>query len=69
MLNQAMLVLAKSKKERDADDAFGQNMALTLKSNTNRLTKEFIKYEIQELLFQAQFGNSAMPLNVAQHHC
>ena len=68
MLYQAMSVLAKSNKEPDDDDAFGQNIALTLKSIPEKRTKEFIKFKIQELLFQAQFGNLVMPLNVVQHH-
>ena len=66
MLNQAMMVLAKSKKEPDADNVSGQSIALsTLKSISNKRTKEFIKFKIKELLFQAQFGNLEMPLNVA----
>ena len=39
MLDQAMSVLAKSKKEPDADNAFGQSIALTLKSILDKRRK------------------------------
>ena len=49
MLVQAMSVLAKSKEEPDIGDAFGQSIALNLKSIHGKRTKEFIKYKIQDL--------------------
>ena len=63
-----MPVLAKSRKEPDANDGFGQSIALTLKSIPDERTKEFIKFDIQEFLFQWQFGNLAMPFNVQPQH-
>ena len=57
MLDQTMSVLAKSKKETDANDNFGQSIALTLKSILDKRTKLFIKYKIHKLLCQSQFGN------------
>ena len=57
-------------KEPDANDAFGQSIALNLKSipnkrtHTHKHTKK-MKYKIQELLFEIQFGNLTMPLNIA----
>ena len=59
-------------KEPDANDAFGQSIALNLKSIPNKRThththtqKKKMKYKIQELLFEIQFGNLTMPLNIA----
>ena len=58
-------------KEPDANDAFGQSIALNLKSipnkrtHTHTHTKKKMKYKIQELLFEIQFGNLTMSLNIA----
>ena len=54
-------------KEPDANDVFGQSIALNLKSIPNKRTKKEkkMKYKIQELLFEIQFGNLTMSLNIA----
>lgn len=57
-MDQAMAVLSNVGTERkvmDADETFGQYVALTLKKVANNRSKEFGKLKIQQTLYQAQF--------------
>ena len=40
----------------DADQRFGQNIAVGLRNITDDKSKEYVKVKMQELIFQAQFG-------------
>ena len=54
MLNYAMVVLrSKESKPRDADELFGQAIGESLKSISDKRTKEFVKLKIQELIYHA----------------
>ena len=50
-----MLVLVKINKKPVIVGILGQNNAITLKSISEKCTKELTKCEIEELLFQVQF--------------
>ena len=50
--------LNSSKKEnRDADSVFGQSIAFSLRNVTDQRKKEYAKIKIQEIIYQAHFGN------------
>ena len=58
MIDEAMSILQyKGNKVQDPDQAF----RMTLRSFSNRKKKELLKVKIQEIIFQAQFGNSMAP--------
>ena len=58
MRDEAMSILQyKGNKVQDPDQAF----RMTLRSFSNRKKKELLKVKIQEIIFQAQFGNSMAP--------
>ena len=59
MIDEAMSILQyKGNKVQDPDQAF--RMALRSFSNRQK-KKELLKVKIQEIIFQAQFGNSMAP--------
>ena len=63
-MDQAISVLnnaGSKKREIDADDAFGQHVALTLRKVADGRNKEFAKVQIQEIIFKAQFGLLGIP--------
>ena len=41
---------------RDQQDSFGEHIGQTLRSIKNEATRELAKVKIQEILYQAQFG-------------
>ena len=58
MIDEAMSILQyKGNKVQDPDQAF----RMTLRSFSNRKKQELLKVKIQEIIFQAQFGNSMAP--------
>ena len=68
MMEAAWSVLTtKKNKVLDADEIFGQNIALSLKSITDKRCKEFAKVKMQEIIFQAQFGIIQTPFQQSNH--
>ena len=58
MMDEAMSILrSKKNKVQDPDEAFGMTIGASLRSTSNIRNKEFAKVKIQEIIFQAQFGN------------
>ena len=44
--------------EEDGDIIFGKHVCQTLKEIKDKRSKELVKLRIQQLLFEAQFGNN-----------
>ena len=62
MMDKAMSILrSKKKKVQDPDEAFGMTIGARLRSISNIQNKEFAKVKIQEIIFQAHFGNLMAP--------
>lgn len=53
LLNQACLALQQTE---DEDDVYGRSIAFTMRRITNPRNKAFAKMKIQEILFEAEFG-------------
>ena len=61
-MDEAMSILrSKKNKVQNPDKAFGMNIGASLRSISNMKNKEFAKVKIQEIIFQAQFGNPMPP--------
>ena len=58
LLEEALSVLKKAKtmNPRNQQDSFGEHVGQTLRSIKNEAAREFAKVKIQEILYQAQFG-------------
>lgn len=63
--NQASNLLT-TKKGKDPDVLFGENIGLSLQKVSNQRCKEYAKVKIQEILFQAQFGDLSIPSQQTQ---
>ena len=48
----------KMKPEEDGDTIFGKHVCQSLKDIKDKRSKELVKLKIQQLLFEAQFGNN-----------
>ena len=51
----------KKNKVQDPDEAFGMTIGASLRSILNIQNRAFAKVKIQEIIFQAQFGNPMAP--------
>ena len=61
-MDEAMSILqSKKNKVQDTDIAFGMAIGASLRSISNVQNKEFAKVKIQEIIFQARFGNPMAP--------
>ena len=63
LLDEAMQVLQGKKDvgQEDSEDIFGKNVASCLKNVPNSNIREYVKFKIQELLYQAQCGMMTLP--------
>ena len=58
MMDEAMSILRSKKiKVQGPYEAFGMTIFASLRSISNIQNKEFVKVKIQQIIFQAQFGN------------
>lgn len=66
LLNQACLALQQTE---DEDDVYGRSIAFTMRRITNPRNKAFAKMKIQEILFEAEFGQlGPFPPNVTNQN-
>ena len=63
-MDEAMSILrSKKNKVQDLDEAFGMTTGASLRFISNIQNKEFSKVKIEEIIFQAQFGNPMAPFH------